>query len=75
MNNNLYAQEQDAKMRHQAVARAAERQRLVKQALEVHPTASEHILGCLGRGLILCGRWLERPERRKRVAYSPSAAQ
>ncbi|HEY7414527.1 MAG TPA: hypothetical protein VH593_05000 [Ktedonobacteraceae bacterium] len=75
MDNNLYAQEQYARMRHQAVIRAAERQRLVKQALEVRPTAGEHLLGCLGRALILCGRWLERPEQRKRVAYSPSAAQ
>lgn len=74
MNNNLYAQEQDVKMRHQAAIRAGERQQLARQAHETYPSGGEHILGCLGRALIVCGRWLERPERRKRIAYLASEA-
>jgi hypothetical protein len=73
-NNNLYAQEQDVKMRQQAATRAAERQQLVRQARETYPSGGEHVLGCLGRALIVCGRWLERSERRKRVAYLASEA-
>jgi hypothetical protein len=74
MNDNLYAQEQDVKMRHRAVMRAAEQQQLVRQVRETCPTGGEHIPGCLGRTLIACGRWLERPERCKRLAYLSSEA-
>ena len=74
-NTNLYAQEQDVKMRHQAAIQAGEQQQLARQAHGIYPTGGEHILGCLGRALIVCGRWLERPERRKRIAYLASEAQ